>query len=95
MDRFKLKCQEEIAKLGCSQTLKNIPKKKYDNRVQVLKNDQNKSLKSYLKLKGYRLINLPDLGLKDVLAIPKDILLPLMLICYIMLIMMQLINLFF
>ena len=52
--------------------------------MQVLKNDQkNKSLKSHIKLKGYRLINLPDLGLKDVLAIPKGILFLLMLICYI------------
>ena len=85
MDRFKLKCQEEIAKLSCSQTSKIIPKKKYDNIVQVLKNDQkNKPLKSHIKLKGYRLINLPDLVLKDVLAIPKGILFLLMLTYYLM-----------
>ena len=53
MDRFKLKCQEEIAKLGCSQTSKIISKKRCE-KVQVLKNDQkNMSLKSHIKLKGY------------------------------------------
>ena len=72
MDKFKQRCEEEIARLGISQTSKIIPKKKFESLLGVWKDDlKDKALRSHIKLKGYKLINLPDLGLKDVLAIPK------------------------
>ena len=69
MEKFKENCLEEIKKLEGSRTSKVITKVKYDRLVAVLKRDvKDKNLIKHIKAKKYRLINLPDLGLTDVLA---------------------------
>ena len=69
MEKFKDKCLEEIKKLEESHISKVLTKTKFDNIVSALIGDlKDKELKKHIHVKDYRLINLSDLGLTDVLA---------------------------
>ena len=72
MEVFKDKCLELIKTYEAAQTSKVINREKYDTLVKLLKGDlEDKNLKRQVKQRGYRLITLPDLGLKDVLAVSQ------------------------
>ena len=72
MEVFKEKCLELIKTYEAAQTSKVIQREKYDRLVKLLKGDlEDKNLRRQVKQRGYRLITLPDLGLKDVLAVSQ------------------------